>query len=222
MSRNCWNTGKCAAPEESCYVKFKTSSAGLANCHAGCPKDWLCERRIAEGNGAGCGPAPLPTELTGATAEAQALLARSAWPVTICDRTRPPTGPTFEITCYDGGQTGNRFLMVRNLLQRAACCGGIALLPPEFDHFRSSGASCFDFRALRTGVQGSLAAGPPKSTACEGNVSVNSKHWWSGSIGARRAWRLAPCLRCHTDSVPSPAISCSQCVPRQHTVPQLR
>ena len=198
----CWNTGTCEKPGEKCYVHFKTASAGLAQCRDSCPKNWLCETRVPDGKGAACGPAPLPSDLVPPTDEMRSLLAHSPWGragVAICDRAKPPAGPRFEIECYDGGQTGNRYVMVKNLLTRAACCAGIALLPPEFDHFPQSGASCFDFRGLRSlaafrhgeaataaAIAGrrSLAAEelpltPPGARVCMANVSSSSKKWWT-------------------------------------------
>jgi hypothetical protein len=174
---NCWNTGKCESPNEKCFVHFKTSSGGLAHCRESCPKDWLCELRVPDGRGAGCGPAPLPPTLVRPTDEMHALLADSG--VQLCDRAAPPAGAThYDIQCYDGGQTGNRYVMVKNLLSRAACCGGVALLPPEFDHFPQSGAACFDFRALRHHAAAQPLS-PPTSKLCASNVSASSKHWWT-------------------------------------------
>ena len=194
---NCWNIGKCENPSERCFVKFKSSSGGYAVCRSHCPRDWLCETRVADSHstGASCGPAPLPTNLTAPTVDMNRVLERASAAlaaVSICDRAAPPPGPHFEIGCYDGGQSGNRYVMVHNLLLRAACCAGIALLPPEFDHFPQSGASCFDFRALRAKAVNGL--GPPKSSACSESVSTSSKHWWSGNIGNSRCHEtLLPC-----------------------------
>ena len=173
---NCWNTAKCPSPNEQCFVQLKTAAAGLAHCRATCPSHgWLCETRVPDENGgAACGPAPLPKSLVQPTDAMRAVMAdASDGAVKLCDRANPPRGvPTFEITCYDGGQTGNRYVMVKSLLARAACCGGIALLPPEFDHFPQSGAACFDFR----GAPSTLSR--PGSAACAANVSENSKRWW--------------------------------------------
>ena len=173
---NCWNTAKCPSPNEQCFVQLKTAAAGLAHCRATCPSHgWLCETRVPDENGgAACGPAPLPKSLVQPTDDMHAVMAEaSGGAVKLCDRANPPRGvPTFEITCYDGGQTGNRYVMVKSLLARAACCGGIALLPPEFDHFPQSGAACFDFRGAPS------ALSRPGSAACAANVSENSKRWW--------------------------------------------
>ena len=208
-TRNCWNTGKCDSPLEQCFVHFKTAAAGQALCRETCPKDWLCETRVPDGSGAACGPSPMIElkQLT-PTSEMRALLASTPWgdSIALCDRANPPRGTAhFEITCFDGGQTGNRYTMVKTLLYRAACCGGVALLPPEFDHFQQSGASCFDFRGLlrhalppppstlpsdpsstaaSVADAASVAAGwdlklaPHSSRACALNVSTNSKRWW--------------------------------------------
>ena len=190
-STPCWNTGKCKLPSDQCYVHYKTAAAGLALCRSSCPANWLCETRVPDGTGAMCGPAPLPEAkaLVSPTDEMRALLASSPWgdAVTLCNRANPPAGPhsTFEITCYDGGQTGNRYVMVQNLLMRAACCGGVALLPPEFDHFPQSGASCIDFRGLRSlsarpGFEGGpLPLTPPGAKMCSANASTSSKRWWT-------------------------------------------
>ena len=187
-SHNCWNVGICPAGQH-CYVKFKTAAAGFATCRADCPSDWLCETRVAavQGTGAACGPAPLPDNLTTPTPEMHSVLSNSPWAgaVSICDRSASyDRQPSFEISCYDGGQTGNRYLMVRNLLLRAACCAGVALLPPSFDHLVTSGASCFDFRGLRhraSSAQDDLLAAAA-SPACATDVVASSKSWWSGSI----------------------------------------
>ena len=184
---NCWNTGKCPRAEDECYVRFKTAAAGLAQCRESCPHGWLCEQRVADGGGASCGPAPLPKQLVQPTEAMRDLLSPYGGAVVLCDRAHPPAGPAFEITCFDGGQTGNRYLMVKALLMRAACCAGVALLPPEFDHFPESGASCFDFRGLRDSGAGNgtvarlalKSLGPQSAPACRGNLRVSSKHWWS-------------------------------------------
>lgn len=206
--KNCWNTGSCERPQDKCYVHFKTAAAGLAQCRESCPGGWLCERRVPDGNGAACGPAPLElAKLVQPTDAMHALLASSPWGglVKLCDRASPPRGAAiFEITCFDGGQTGNRYSMVKTALQRAACCGGVALLPPEFDHFPQSGASCFDFRGLRRAHTRLLSPPPPPSPlseesapplvadpipsdvmlapavsqACAANLSASSKRWW--------------------------------------------
>ena len=184
---NCWNTGTCPHSQQ-CFVHFKTASAGLAQCRDKCPPNWLCETRVPDASGAACGPAPLKPNLVPPTDEMRDMIATSPWAgaVSLCDRANPPPGPTFEITCYDGGQTGNRYVMVGNLLKRAACCSGVALLPPEFDHFPQSGASCVDFRGLRqlSAKRGS-ASPPPLPIAhattriCASNVSSSSKRWWT-------------------------------------------
>ena len=186
-------------------MHFKTAAAGLAQCRESCPAGWLCETRVPDGNGAACGPSPLNlATLVRPTDAMHTLVADSPWggSVKLCDRANPPAGGAiFEITCFDGGQTGNRYSMVKTALQRAACCGGIALFPPEFDHFPQSGASCFDFRGLRAArtlssphpalrpgpasppspgllMASTLRLAPATSRACAANVSANSKRWW--------------------------------------------
>ena len=121
---NCWNTGKCARPQDQCFVHVKTAAAGLAQCRETCPAGWLCETRVPDGSGAACGPSPIAAAtLVQPTEAMRQLLASSPWAgrVSICDRANPPPGPRFEITCYDGGQTGNRYVMAKTLLHRAAC-----------------------------------------------------------------------------------------------------
>ncbi|KAL1508784.1 hypothetical protein AB1Y20_004879 [Prymnesium parvum] len=177
---NCWNK-PCDDPTHTCFVKHKLGLAGLALCRTDCPATWLCETRVD----GGCGAAPLPPKLPHVSARLRALLtSRRPWlGVSLCDRASPPAGVlTFEISCFDGGMTGNRWVMVSNLLRRAACCAGVALLPPEFDHFPSTGASCFDFTAMRKVAhvkeREPLRLTPPAHQSCAANVSTSSKHWW--------------------------------------------
>ena len=160
---NCWNAGLCHNYGETCFVRYKTSSAGFAQCKKTCPAGWLCETRTPDG----CGPSPLPKRIQPAPDGVRELASAAPF-LRLCDRRNPPTGaPVFELTCYDGGQTGNRFLMVRALMARAACCSGVALLPPEFDHLADTGASCLDFS------QRPRPEGPPhKGCAPEGYVSL--------------------------------------------------
>ena len=165
--QNCWSTGECAIPGEHCFVRQRNDKGGYAQCRRTCPSGWNCEVR-ANGH---CGGAPLPTWLPSAPPEASKLLEPHG--VALCDRLAPPIGPhaTLAIECYDGGFTGNRYMMIKRMLLRAACCGGVALLPPSFDGLPQSGASCFDFRNL----QRSESTG---AHACS-NSSVNSAAWWS-------------------------------------------
>ena len=159
LPSQCWGTGVCDDPQSLCYVKFKSDHGGYAQCRRSCPSDWNCETRTP----LGCGAAPLPTSLTPApVTEATALLAEFPG-AALCDRRKPPAGdaPRFQMLCYDGGQTGNRYLMVKSMLRRAVCCRGVALFPPNFDSLPDSGASCFDFRGLLP----SLAAGSGEQNA---------------------------------------------------------
>jgi hypothetical protein len=177
VSGNCWNVDSCPAGEK-CWVRMKTASAGYAQCHVDCPPKWLCETR----EGGGCGPSPLPQKLKQANPAVRAQLdAPTAIGASLCDRHNPPKEvPTFEITCYDGGQTGNRFHMVMSLLGKAACCGGVALLPPEFDHLGESGATCFDFSALKPAGQGGGDAFTLSRThASCASTQKSSKVWWT-------------------------------------------
>ena len=76
--------------------------------------------------------------------------------------------------------------MLNNLLMRATCCGGVALLPPEFDHFAPSGAACFDFTGLRRIMHAKgrepLPLTPEAHKSCAANVSTDSKRWWASSM----------------------------------------
>ena len=154
-SSSCWHAGAAVCrPGQQCFVKTRTSKGGYAQCHARCPPGWLCETRVAGPGGSHCGSAPLASsKLAPAPFAMAATLFDQLAPVTLCDRLNPPItrgSSLIEIDCYDGGFTGNRYLMVKNMLLHAACCGSVALLPPQFDGLPSSGASCFDFRALRS------------------------------------------------------------------------
>ena len=133
-STNCWNSAKCERADEQCFVLRKTAAAGLAHCRKECPSSWLCETRVPDGSGAACGPAPLGAQLQAPSAAMHSILSGPRWQglASICDRRNPPPGPQFEISCYDGGQTGNRYMMVKYLLMRAAMCAGVALMPPEY------------------------------------------------------------------------------------------
>ena len=116
----CWGTGVCDDPQSSCYVKYKTDHGGYAQCRRSCPSDWNCEKRTPQG----CGAAALPASLPPAPfSEAKSLLAEFPG-AALCDRRNPPAGAEisrFEMLCYDGGQTGNRYLMVKHMLRRAVC-----------------------------------------------------------------------------------------------------
>jgi len=93
--------------------------------------------------------------------------------VRLCDRALPPPAQsTYQINCYNGGFTGNRYMMARNMLLHAACCSAVALLPPSFDAFPDAGASCFDFRSLASSAGGAVAG------VCSG-VATDSAQWWS-------------------------------------------
>ena len=143
-------------------MKSKAAMFGFAQCRRSCPAGWLCETRTADG----CGPAPLG-QVAPVPTDAAPLLS----PASACARhSPPPSNATFEVTCYDGGATGNRYVMLKNALRRAVCCAGVLLLPPSFDGFAETGASCFDFTALR--------ARASKSKACVG-IAASSKHWWA-------------------------------------------
>eukprot|EP00965_Chrysotila_dentata_P069222 2287794-Pleurochrysis_carterae.AAC.2 len=167
---NCWATGKCTEPGHSCFVKFKSEHGGYARCHKECPASWNCETRSPEG---GCGPAPLPEHLASPSSWARSILPAG---VSICDRRSPPQdAPVFETTCYDGGFTGNRYLMIKNMLTLAACCAGVAVLPPSFDGLPDAGASCLDMRALS--ANGTARLSLPSPAACEPR-RASSKHWW--------------------------------------------
>jgi hypothetical protein len=162
-------------------------------CHERCPRGWLCETRLKEG---GCGGAPLSAKAFEPPFQVQQIVAQARG-MELCDRRNPPTGPhpVFEIACYDGGFTGNRYMMIRTMLHRAACCGGVALLPPEFDGFPEAGPACFDFRS-RAG-SGPLASG---DSSCA-NSSVSSKAWWLGRSPSERgnAKAAAAEQRCEAD-----------------------
>ena len=45
-------------------------------------------------------------------------------------------------------------MMVKNMLLRAICCAGVALLPPSFDGMPVSGVGCLDLRMLRPRLLG--------------------------------------------------------------------
>ena len=86
----CWARGASdCADDEQCYVKFKTSKGGFAQCHKLCPPGWLCETRQAGGH---CGGAPLPQKLEPAPTEATALLFErvGAPSAGLCNRAAPP------------------------------------------------------------------------------------------------------------------------------------
>ena len=87
----------------------------------------------------------------------------------------------FETSCFDGGFTGNRYLMVKNMLALAACCAGVAVLPPSFDGMPPTGAACFDFSALRHRAVGSNATLPTTHELCTG-ASSSSKFWWRRNV----------------------------------------
>ena len=169
-SSSCWHSGAAGCkPGQQCFVKTRTSKGGYAQCHSRCPKGWLCETRVAGPGGGHCGAAPLPGRLTPAPYAMAATLFDQLTPgITLCDRRSPPIAPVTEIQCFDGGFTGNRYIMVKNMLLHAACCASIALLPPSFDTLPSSGASCFDFRTL------------PNASARSCSPSTGpSSLWWS-------------------------------------------
>jgi hypothetical protein len=71
--------------------------------------------------------------------------------ISICDRLSTPLGSHTTITmeCYDGGFTAICYMMVKNMLLRAICCAGVALLPPSFDGLPVSGVGCLYLRMLR-------------------------------------------------------------------------
>lgn len=163
---NCWNTG-CSTPGWTCFVRDKGAKGGYAQCHRQCPSGWNCETRTAEGH---CGAAHLPATIQSASPEARALL--SPYKVAVCDRRQPPSGshPTFTMECFDGGFTGNRYLMVMSMLRRAICCAGVALLPPSFDGMPDSGVHCLDFRGRQP---------LSNSSASCASTSTNSAAWWS-------------------------------------------
>lgn len=188
-SHKCWNSPEdCVAPAR-CYVKSRIKLGGFAQCRETCPSDWLCETRepgVRPGSGS-CGAGPMPARLVEPTADMVELVARapSAGRLTsslrLCDRSAPPLlgpHPTFEITCFDGGFTGNRYMMVKAMLQRADCCGGVALLPPSFDGFPQTGASCLDFRR-----HGDLQPADWNASACRA-TRTSSKGWWGAKMGA--------------------------------------
>ena len=164
--QNCWNTG--CDGNLTCFVKFKGEKGGYAQCLTSCPQGWNCETRLP----GRCGPSPLATELKPPSLEARALLARHN--VSICDRRSPPAGthPTFTMECYDGGFTGNRYMMVKHMLVRAICCAGVAMLPPSFDEMPESGVSCLDYRMLRPHSLGA------QQTAICASSSADSATWW--------------------------------------------
>ena len=176
LPSQCWGTGVCDDPQSFCYVKYKTDHGGYAQCRRSCPSDWNCERRTPQG----CGAATLPASLAPAPfSEANNLLAEFPG-AALCDRRNPPAGADisrFEILCYDGGQTGNRYLMVKHMLRRAACCRGVALFPPNFDGLPGDGASCFDFRGL---LPATAAAGrsDERNASCR-SLDAPSRLWWS-------------------------------------------
>lgn len=172
----CWGTGVCDDPQSFCYVKYKSDHGGYAQCRRSCPSDWNCERRTPQG----CGAAALPASLAPAPfSEAKSLLAEFPG-AALCDRRNPPAGAEisrFEMLCYDGGQTGNRYLMVKHMLRRAVCCRGVALFPPSFDGLPGAGASCFDFRGL---LPATAAAGrsDERNASCR-SLDAPSRLWWS-------------------------------------------
>jgi hypothetical protein len=170
-STNCWNTG-CSDPSLTCFVRDKTAKGGYGQCHHTCPHGWNCETR---GQG-GCGAAPLPKVIVPPSLDAGKLVA--PYQASICDRRNPPVdGPhaVFTLECYDGGFTGNRYMMVRNLLERAICCAGVALFPPSFDGMPDAGASCFDFRARQ---QLPSVPSAELQKACR-STSASSSAWWA-------------------------------------------
>ena len=174
MPTSCWAAGQAACADgEHCFVKYKGGKGGHALCLTSCPAGWLCETRGSSGR---CGSAPLnASRLTPAPFSASsALFARVGAPgVRLCDRALPPPAQsTYQINCYNGGFTGNRYMMARNMLLHAACCSAVALLPPSFDAFPDAGASCFDFRSLASSAGGAVAG------VCSG-VATDSAQWWS-------------------------------------------